>query len=63
VLRDEVAEVLRHEQLQDGYVYPTYESYCIGNVAATIRSLFDMSSRRPLPGNVFLEFGPMSIGS
>ncbi|MFB6361787.1 MAG: alkaline phosphatase family protein [Halobacteriales archaeon] len=52
MFREAVAEQLREDQQRDGYLFPAYDSYCIGNIPDTVRSVFDLPTSRPLPDDV-----------
>jgi hypothetical protein len=49
VFREAVAEQLRDDQQRDGFLFPAYDSYCIGNLPDTLRSVLDLPTDRPLP--------------
>jgi predicted AlkP superfamily pyrophosphatase or phosphodiesterase len=53
MLRTGVEERLREANQTAGRLLPAYDSYCFGNVPATIRSVLDAGGRRPLPEDVF----------
>lgn len=53
MLRTDLAADLSADELAPGFVRPAWNDYCFANVPDTIRSLFDVSARRPLPDDVF----------
>ncbi|WP_435363668.1 alkaline phosphatase family protein [Haloarchaeobius sp. DYHT-AS-18] len=53
MLRTAVADELRDEFLQDGYLFPDYDGYCFGNLPHSIASLFGVDTGRTLPADVF----------
>jgi len=53
MFRDGVERALRDRNQRDGYLFPSYEDYCFGNIPDTVRSVLDADGRRPLPSDVF----------
>lgn len=53
MLRTGVEAALRRERESDGFLFPDYDGYCIGNIPDTVRSVLDTDGRRPLPDDVF----------
>ncbi len=53
MVRDDIERALRDRQQRDGYLFPAYEDYCVGNVSDTVRSVLDAGGRRTLPDDVF----------
>jgi len=49
MLRTDVADALREEYGEDGYLFPDYGGYCFANVPHTISSLFGVETGRLLP--------------
>ena len=49
MLRESVADDLRADELAPGFVRPAWTEYCFANVPDTVRSLFGVDARRPLP--------------
>lgn len=49
MLRTEVADALRREFGEDGYLFPDYEGYCFANVPHTVASVLGADTGRTLP--------------
>jgi hypothetical protein len=52
VLRTDVAEDLRQEFAEDGYLFPDYENYCFANIPHTIATALGVETGRALPEDV-----------
>ncbi|WP_135852660.1 alkaline phosphatase family protein [Halorussus salinus] len=52
MLRTDVAENLRREFEEDGYLFPDYEGYCFGNVPHTVTDALGVETGRTLPDDV-----------
>ena len=53
MLRESVAEQLRADQIEQGYLFPDYEGYCFANVPHTIASVLGADTGRTLPEGIF----------
>jgi hypothetical protein len=53
MIRHDVAADLRDRRADDGYLFPSYEDYCVANVPATAASAVGADIGRTLPADVF----------
>lgn len=53
MLRTAVADRLRAEYGEDGYLFPAYDDYCFARVPDTVLDALGADAARPLPGDVF----------